>query len=526
MKNKLLFFIFCGLINIATAQTVTYSEHIAPIIYSHCTQCHRPGEIAPFPLTNYNEVKSYDGMIKYVTGIQYMPPWKAEVGYQHYQKENYMTASEIQLIADWVNAGSPQGNPALEPPLPVFPSGSRVGTPDLTISFAQPHPIPGNNTDEYRYFVVPTGLTQDKDLVALEMRPGNPAMVHHALFWEDTTGQSAADDAQTPEYGYPSGTLQILQGGALDKQLPTYVPGQKPTVLSNGMAYRMHAGSDLLVQVHYAPSPVATSDSSSFNLFFAPTPAQRYVKSHVMVPFFGTIVNNGGIFWIPANQTREFHGVYTMPEDASLLSVMPHMHKLGTHWKVYAVKPNGDTVNIVKINSWDFNWQSNFDLKHPLYLPQGTKIHGFAGYDNTTNNIHNPNNPPQGIGWGENTSDEMYWLPLQWVSYRPGDENIDLEVTGVNDDMFYTVKDVLYPVAPNPASGTVKVGFTLGKSNYITLKLFDINGRELQVPVNNRLYMEGLHTLDLNLSGLASGVYALTLDTKEKHQFQKIVVSH
>jgi hypothetical protein len=508
-----------------SAQIVNFSEHIAPIIYNHCTSCHRPGEVAPFPLTNYSEVQSWATMIKYVTDIKYMPPFKADPAYQEYQKVNTLSASEIQLISDWVDAGTPQGNTTLEPPLPVFPTGSAIGTPDLTLSFSQKHLIDGNNTDEYRYFVLPTGLTQDKDLVALEMRPGNTSMVHHALAWVDTTGTSAAEDASTPEYGYAGGTQQVLSDGNLDKQLPTYVPGQKPTVLSNGLAYKMPAGSDLLVQIHYAPSPVATSDSTTYNLFFAPTPAQRYIKSHVMVPFLGTIVNNFGLFVIPANQTREFHGVYTMPENASMISTMPHMHMLGTHWLVYAIKPNGDTVNLVKIDDWDFNWQSNYDFKRPIHLPQGTQIHAFAGYDNTTNNVNNPNNPPQTITWGENTNEEMYWLPLQWVSYQTGDELIDLEPTGIDDERFFSVKDKLYPVYPNPANESLTIGFTLGNQTPVSLKLYNINGDLVEILADNKLHNSGLHSKELNVSHLPSGVYALILETKGKREMQRVVVT-
>lgn len=506
------------------AQTVTYAEHIAPIIYSHCTSCHRPGEIGPFPLTKYSEVKANDGLIKYSTGIHYMPPWKADPTYAEYQKVNVLTAAEIQLIDDWVTAGSPRGDSTLEPAMPVFPQGSAVGVPDLTISFSQAHPILGNNTDEYRYFVIPTGLTEDKDLVALEMRPGNTSMVHHALFWVDTTGAAAAADAATPEYGYAGGTQTVLQSGGLDKQLPTYVPGQKPTVFNNGMAFRMKKGSDLQVQVHYAPSPIATSDSSSFNLFFAPQPATRYIKNHVMVPFFNTLTN--GPFVIPANQKKEFHGVYTFTEDVSLLSSMPHMHRLGTHWKVYAVKPNGDTVNLVKIDSWDFNWQSNYDFKRPLYLPVGTKVHAFAGYDNTTGNINNPNNPPKQVAWGENTSDEMYWLPLQWVSYQAGDENIDLEPTGIQEANFYTIKNKLYPVYPNPSANSVKAGFTLNNAGRISLKLYNINGQLVHSLVDNQMYMSGVHTTDIDISNLANGVYGLVLEKDNERQTQRVIVAH
>lgn len=510
----------------AQSASVTYSEHIAPIIYSHCTTCHRAGEIAPFPLTSYAEVAAYAQSIQHATSIQYMPPWKADPTYQHYLKENYLSAAQIQQIADWVSAGTPQGDPALEPPLPVFPTGSQIGMPDTVIAFHQAYTHVGNNTDEYRYFAIPTGLTQDRDLIALEVRPGNKSIVHHALFWEDTTGQSAAADSAAPGYGWTGNLNSIFS--QIDNQLPSYVPGQKTTVLSNGMAYRLHAGGYLKAQFHYAPAATDETDSSSFNLFFAHAPATRYVKSHVMVPLPGVLIN--GPFIIPANQVKEFHGTYTMPEDASMLSTMPHMHKLGTHWYVFAIKPTGDTVPLIKINSWDFNWQGNFDFKNLIHLPQGTVIHALAGYDNTTNNVNNPYSPPRQISWGENTSDEMYYLPLQWVSYRSGDENLVLDSTGtvstgISDPHISYIGDKLYPVAPNPASGKVKIGFTLGNSGMTSLRLYDLQGRTVSTLADNKYYMEGWHQADLDLSSMAAGEYVLSLQAHDKTYQQRVVVA-
>ena len=526
MKKVLLLGVLCWSVNIAMAQTPNYSENVASIIYSHCTTCHRAGEIAPFPLTSYAEVQSNAANIKHVTSILYMPPWKADPSYQHYQKENFLSAAEIQTISDWVTAGTPQGNPALEPPLPVFPTGSQIGHPDTVIAFHQSYTHVGNNTDEYRYFSIPTGLTQDKDLIALEVRPGNKAIVHHALFWEDTTGASASADSASAGYGYVGSFNSIF--AELDAQLPSYVPGQKPTLLSNGLAYRLHKGSYLKAQFHYAPVATDETDSSSFNLFFAQTPATRYVKSHVMVPLPGVLQN--GPFVIPANQVKEFHGTFTVPEDASMLSTMPHMHKLGTHWYIFAITPAGDTVHLIKINSWDFNWQGNFDFKQLIHLPQGTVIHALAGYDNTTNNVNNPHNPPVQVSWGENTTDEMYYLPLLWVSYQAGDENLVLDstsntTTGITDPRFYQVSDKLYPVAPNPASGKIKIGFALGSSGMINLKLYDIKGQEVFVLASNQYYMQGLFDRDLDLSALSTGEYILMLEAHNKKYEQRVVVS-
>ncbi|MEZ5172204.1 MAG: cytochrome c [Bacteroidia bacterium] len=348
------------------AQTPNYSEHIAPIIYNNCTKCHREGEIAPFSLTNYTEVASWANMIQYVTEIGYMPPWKPNPDYRRFQKEKYLSAEEKQLISDWVDAGMPQGNPDLEPELPVFPEGSQVGVPDLTVSYAESYVLPGINDDVYRYFVIPTGLTEDRNIRALEFRPGNKRIVHHALIWEDTTGQSAAYDAATPEYGY-SGE----EGGSanLDQTtLPGYVPGAQPVVYSQGLTQRLHAGSDLKLQVHYAPSPVEETDSSSINIFFETEPANRLLQSYVMVPLPGVLTN--GPFIIPANEYKEFHGTFTVPFQVSLFSIAPHCHLLGTHWKVYVEKPDGDTIPLIDLPDWDFNWQGDYQFRELVVLLQ------------------------------------------------------------------------------------------------------------------------------------------------------------
>jgi hypothetical protein len=500
---------------------VTYTEHVAPIIYSHCTNCHRAGEVAPFPLTSYWEAVTWSSMIKYTTGIRYMPPWKAEVKYQDYQHENYLADAEIQTLAAWVDGGMQQGNPTLEPPLPVFPTGSQVGTPDLVVSFSESYKHLGNGIDEYRHFVLPTGLTQDKDIVALEVRPGNKSVVHHTLVWQDTTGDAAAADAATPEYGYESGQGSALSG--INGQLPGYVPGQKPQVYTNGIGMRLFKGADLKLQMHYAPTAADEWDSSSVNIFFAQQPLTRYVKSYVMLPLPSILTN--GPYIIPANTVKEFHGQYAVPSDISMIGIAPHMHKLGQHWKVFAVKPNGDTVNLININEWDFNWQGTYSFKKLLPLPQGSIIHASAEYDNTTANINNPNNPPQTVSWGENTKDEMYYLPLLFLDYRQGDENVEFnETTGLDDPKYFMVKNELYPVAPNPAAGIVKAGFTLGDAGRINLKLFNQNGELMATMADNAFYLPGLHTTEIDLSCMASGVYTLMFEKGADRQAQKVLV--
>jgi hypothetical protein len=524
MKKAILCFIALLLLRVpVNAQALTFSQHIAPIIYNNCTNCHRAGEIGPFPLTNYNEVAQWASMLKYVTSIKYMPPWKADPDYQKYQKERFLTDLQIQQIAAWVDSGALQGDPNLEPPLPVFPTGSQVGIPDKVVSFSQSYTHKGTGVDEYRYFVLPTGLTQDMDLIAAEVRPGNTKVLHHVLMWQDTTGDAAAEDAATPEYGYEGGSG--MSASLLNGQLPGYVPGQRPVVLNNGMAQELKANADLRLQVHYAPTSSDETDSTSINLFFAKTPATRYVQTKILVPLPGVLVN--GPFIIQANKVKEFHGTWTVPEDASFLSIAPHCHKLGKHWKVYAIKPNGDTVPLINIKDWDFNWQGSFAFKNLIHLPQNSVIHAFAEYDNTINNPLNPNNPPQNISWGENTSDEMYYLPMSYITYQQGDENLILEATptGISNPQFYSIKNQLYPVAPNPATDKLSIGFTLAESGKVYLRIYNNSGQQVATVLNEIYHMPGLHTVNFFATELSSGIYNVVMDVNTTHQTQKLVIT-
>ena len=308
---------------------VNFSEDVAPIIYNNCTSCHRPGEIGPFSLTNYQEVASWSSMIQYVTEIKYMPPWKPDQTYSNFVGESGLTADEIQTIADWVAAGTPQSDPSMEPELPVFPSGSQLGTPDLVLEMAEDYYIAGNNEDEYRVFVLPTGLTEDKEIAAVEFRPGNAQAVHHALIAYETNGQGAAMDAQSPEYGYESfGGFGVTPEG----NFTGYTPGIKTVFYPPGIGLTLPANADILIQIHYAPLPTDETDRSLLNIFYKEEsdPIVRELERLPVTPFD----LDGGFlsFSIPPNEVKSFHGTKEFDEDISLVTVYPHCHNLGKTW--------------------------------------------------------------------------------------------------------------------------------------------------------------------------------------------------
>ncbi|MEM1323536.1 MAG: T9SS type A sorting domain-containing protein [Bacteroidota bacterium] len=510
MKKVYLLLLFTAALSPLVAQ-VNFSEHIAPIIYKNCTTCHRGGEVGPMPFTNYEEVKNWASMIQYVTEIRYMPPWKPDTEYSSFQGERSLSQQEIDLITEWVSNGSPQGDPSLEPPLPDFPAGSQVGTPDLVLSFSQAYEHQGGNQDNYRVFVLPTGLTEDKALDAIELRPGNSKIVHHALFAYDTSGEGRQLDAQDAEYGY-DGFGGFGVDGSFENQFPGYVPGQKARRYPAGLGQMLPANSDLLIQMHYAPIPFPETDSSSVNIFFKKEPVQRYVQNYIMLPFDNILTN--GPFVIYPGVKKTFHGVFTIPFDISVISLFPHMHLLGKDWEVYSVSPTGDTTNLISIPDWDFNWQGTYNFKRFIILEAGSKLHAYATYDNTADNPLNPNDPPQFVTWGERTTDEMFYLPISYVPYQAGDEDVvfDDEVTSTDGGTALVFpENKFYPVYPNPTSENITVGFQLAQPNLITINLFDTKGTLLRQIASSQWYGAGTHQLNMNLPDLATGTYYINI---------------
>ncbi|MEM8906917.1 MAG: T9SS type A sorting domain-containing protein [Bacteroidota bacterium] len=520
----LLFASFTLLIPFAVHSQVTFSKDIAPIVYNNCTTCHRSGEVGPMAFTNYEEVAAWATMIEYVTSIRYMPPWPADPAYRHFVGERTLSEEDIQLIADWVNTGAPQGDPALEPPLPTFPSGSQLGVPDLVLEMEEPYLIEGNNQDDYRVFVLPTGLTEDKGVTAVEFRPGNKRAVHHALIAYETDGEGQAKDAESPNIpGYNGfGGFNVDTEGNFD----SYTPGKATFARPGNIGYVLEANSDILVQVHYAPLPTDETDQSKVNVFFNEVPVSRPIEQGLILPIH--LPGGFGGFQIPPNEVTTFHGTRFVFDDISLISVYPHCHLLGQKWEVYAVSPTGDTINIIRINEWDFNWQGDYTFEHLLKIPAGSVIHTLATYDNTINNPFNPSNPPQYVYWGDETTAEMYILGFTFVPYQNGDENISLDAdltTSTSPDLLIT-KNKLFPPYPNPVADELTVGFSLAQQQTLSLSLFDIEGQLVRLLIDQQHYPADLHQAQFSMKGLAPGNYVLKLEGPDFQLSEQVVIIH
>ena len=444
-RTPLLFSMLLTFSFVGQAQSVTFHADVAPIIYTHCTECHRVGEIGPMPLTTYEEVFGYGEFIEYVTTTDYMPPWTPDDTYSHFVGERVLTDNEKATLSAWVAAGKPEGNPADNPGIPSFPEGSQIGTPDMVLPMAESYTHGGDMTDQYQVFVLPADPDNDLAIRALEVRPGNRTVSHHAILGLDVTGTAANLDAQDPEPGYES--FGSFGFSAESNFFGAWVPGALTLEYPPGIGRVVPAGADILLQMHYGPSPIEETDLTEVNVFFAEEPIEREVETGIMGP-----QHLDQSFYLPANQERTFHGTMNVAADVSLLSVAPHCHLIGVSWEVFATSPNNqDTIPLISIPSWDFNWQGFFTFPTLTKIPSGYTLHGIASYDNTSANPFNPNDPPQNVTFGEGTTDEMFFVFFDYVLYQGGDELISLApsdeppcVGDLTGDGIVSVEDMLF----------------------------------------------------------------------------------
>lgn len=395
------------MILLALLQDLTYAKDVAPLLHKHCVVCHRPGEVGPFPLTSYADAAKRAKHLAEVTSEGRMPPWKAEPQAHAFKDERRMSAEEKAILRRWAETGAKEGeNP---PPAPSFPEGWRLGRPDLVLEMPKPFKVPAGGRDVYRCFVVPIPIDADKTVAAVEFKPGNPTVVHHALMFLDSLGQARKKDVDGTGFG-GFGGLGILPTGGLGG----WVPGATPRFLPEGTGMYLKKGSDLVLQIHYHPSGKEEEDRSRLGLYFTKAPAERIVT--------GVAVSSRGLY-IPAGAKR--HKVTAesppLPVDANLIGISPHMHTVGREMRVWAELPGGASEALIWIKDWDFNWQGSYAYEKAVRLPKGTVVKLEAFYDNSADNPQNPSNPPKPVRWGEQTTDEMCLLGLQMTTDTPAE---------------------------------------------------------------------------------------------------------
>jgi mono/diheme cytochrome c family protein len=375
---------------------LTFNKHIAPIVFQNCAGCHHEGEVAPFPLMSFNDVKRRAQQIVRVTGKRTMPPWKAEIGFNAFEGERHLSDAQIATIKAWVEQGMTEGNPSDLPRAPVFKDGWQLGTPDLVVKMTEPYTVAAEGRDVFRCFVVPIGNTEDKYVSAVEYRPSNRKVVHHAIMFLDNTGAARKKDAAEPGPGYRSfGGAGIAPTGGLGG----WAPGYTPYTLPDGISRVIRKNSDLVLQLHFHPTGKPEIEQSSLGIYFSKKPPER--------PMTGLVIGSHAIDILPGNNNYVVRGSITLPVDVEMLGTTPHAHLVCKSIKSEATLPGGEKKPLIWIKDWDFNWQDQYQFATPLKLPKGTKIDVEFAYDNSTDNVRNPSSPPKRVRFGEQTTDEM-----------------------------------------------------------------------------------------------------------------------
>jgi hypothetical protein len=428
MKKLLLLVMIVPMIGFG--QNPNYSEDIAPILYRKCLQCHHNGGIAPLTLETYASVVSNAGMIQHVTSTGEMPPWPPDTLFQHYAYENTLSMNEISTIMDWITNGSPIGDTSLLPPMPTFTNSSLLGTPDLELQIPTYTSTATSNSDDYVCFSIPTGLTQNRKIRAIEVIPGNLQTVHHVLVAIDLFFNNSI--VTTSNCMGPQGNM--IYG---------YAPGSSPLIYpidtNNSFGVVLPANSSVTLAMHYPEGSFGQLDSTKVKFYFYP---QNTVIREITTDF---LIQNF-FFTLPANHiTQVTESFGPTIQDYSFMSVFPHMHLLGKDLECFAVTSTNDTINLIKINNWDFEWQGFYFFQKFIKIPAGSIIYAKGNYDNTAS-ASNPN--PVSVSAGLNTEDEMFIFIFQFLPYQLGDENISIENGSISTNIheattIYSLRELL-----------------------------------------------------------------------------------
>ena len=377
---------------------VTYSNQIARIFQDRCLECHREGEIGPFPLTTYDEVLGWGEMIREVVDQRRMPPWYANPEHGSFANDRSMPEEEKELIARWVENGQPEGDSADLPEPRAFAEGWTIPEPDAVFYISdEPVPVPAEGVVDYQHFIVDPGFTEDKWVKAVQARPENRGVVHHIIV-------SLVEPGEDSERGFRR------RGG-----LAGYAPGMQSRVYPEGVGTLIPAGSLLRFQMHYTPNGIATQDRSSVGMVFADPDTIKY---RAVGGVCGTTKIN-----IPAGASDHvITAKRKLSRDTLFTGMMPHTHVRGNAFRYEVDYPDGRHEVLLDVPRFDFNWQLWYHLDEPKLLPKGSVIRTTAHYDNSDDNVFNPD-PTVEVGYGPQTWDEMMFGWYSTIVPREGQDS-------------------------------------------------------------------------------------------------------
>jgi peroxiredoxin len=361
---------------------ITYTNEISRLMQDYCIRCHRSGQIAPFSLTSYDDVAAWAETMREVIDEGRMPPWHANPAYGHFSNDASMPESAKQLFRKWIDNGMPEGDSADLPEPLEFAEGWQIPQPDVVFKMPEPFVVPAKGVVDYQYFEFDPKFEEDVWVRGAEIRPGNPAVVHHVLVFYVPPGQ---DDKRGED--------------ALFNEIAGFAPGTPAGLWPEGYARFVPAGSKLVFQVHYTPNGSEQTDQTEVGIVFAdPKSVNKEVK-------FGIAANTD--FRIPPGEPN-YHvpAGYTFTQDTLVHALIPHMHYRGKSFRFRAEYPSGNEEILLDVPKYDFNWQNAYVFEEGKLIPKGTVLMCDGIYDNSAENLTNPD-PTKEVRWGDQSWDEM-----------------------------------------------------------------------------------------------------------------------
>lgn len=353
------------------------------------------------PLLTYREARPWAKAIREAVVTRKMPPWFADPRFGHFANDRSLTQAEIDAIDNWASNGAPEGDARYRPPERVWPQGWNIGSPDAVYEMSKPFDVPPSGAVDYQYVILPTGLEQDKWVQKVEVRPAARDAVHHAVVYIRPPGSAWLS-------GRPRGVTFSLPSTPDHRPNPlsftksdillVYTPGNAVDSWPDGMAKKIPAGSDLVLQMHYTSNGKARRDQTRIGVVFASGKPAKAVYTLQM--------SNDRFVIPPRDPEYQVEVSGTLPNDALLISLFPHMHLRGKGFEYMTVAPGGRVQVLLDVNHYDFNWQLNYKLSPPLLLRAGTRLVCTGTFDNSPNNPRNPD-PSAEVRFGEQSWEEM-----------------------------------------------------------------------------------------------------------------------
>ena len=445
-------------LSVSAQDAPTFNADVGPILYENCAECHRQGEVAPMVLTSYQTVRPWARSIKAKVVAREMPPWFADSRYGEFQDVLSLSQEEIDTIAAWADAGAPEGtSPA--PELPVFSGDWRHDRPpDYIVEMPLEIELPAQGEVEYVEVWMENPRTEDIYLEAVQMRAGNPAVVHHGGIFtrelppgtkigEEPIYEGSPlvpqpvpiDPNEGPEVKLAR-VQAAMEGLSGDAQLIFYRPGGGYNKYPEGTAKRVYGDRAIMFQMHYSLTGRPETDRSSAGFWLAQEPPRHQVLTVGAGEKGGSgpvrIVENAeqlgtSPFATTATSPRipphaddfKVTGIWPIVDDVTIYVVWPHMHFRGKDMTYIISYPDGTEETMLSVPNFDFNWQMEYDFVEPLKVPAGSTVKTVGHYDNSVLNRYNPS-PDQEVHWSEQSWDEMFFI---FTKYTVDKNELSLE---------------------------------------------------------------------------------------------------